>query len=583
MPKSRSQHHKCKHGQAIIALTLGLSMASGAALAATALTPPPVPSGTLFASQGTAQTAGPASATPAPRAAVAVTPKPATPTAASTSAQVATVQVAARTSSPLTTAPVAAQPVKSTAGAPSAQPATRSAAPVAYQAAPSAPAPTAAPPPMGGRTNVSSYRLEIGNGKSQVLQVPAPYSDLMVADPKVADVVPLSDHSIYVVGKSLGATALTVYGPGKQLVAAVDVIVGPDIEDFKLRLHDILPEERDIAARASGQSLVLSGTVGSPVALQQALALAETYAPMKVVNMLGVEGTQQVMLSVRFVEMERTAANTLSVQMSNTAASGNPILNTTLGQVLTSSYGSASLGFMAAGGNMNLAIDGLETKGLVKTLAEPTLVAMSGDTASFLAGGEIPIPEAQTVSGSNATITVGFKQFGISLAFTPTIQRDGVINLVVKHEVSSLDPSSGVTEAGLVIPGLKVRRASTTIEMRDGESFTIAGLLSDNYKSNVNAFPFLGDVPVLGALFRSTGYQKDQTELVVVVTPHLVVAHRGPVATPIDHFVPPSDYELFLFGMASGKLQNLPPEDRALMSRDPTKGGVDGPYGHVVY
>jgi len=178
---------------------------------------------------------------------------------------------------------------------------------------------------------------------------------------------------------------------------------------------------------------------------------------------------------------------------------------------------------------------------------------------------------------------VDFKQFGISLAFTPTILKDGMINLVVKPEVSSIDPTSSVTESGINIPGLKVRRASTTVEMRDGESFSIAGLLSDSYQNNINEFPFVGDIPVLGALFRSPNFKHDQTELVIVVTPHLVVARRGPIALPTDHFVPPSDYELFLFGMLYGEKGSISAEDRALMSHDPTKGGVDGPYGHVLY
>jgi pilus assembly protein CpaC len=178
---------------------------------------------------------------------------------------------------------------------------------------------------------------------------------------------------------------------------------------------------------------------------------------------------------------------------------------------------------------------------------------------------------------------VEFKQFGVSLAFTPTILQDGLVNLVVNPEVSSIDPNNSITENGLTIPGIKIRRAHTTVELRDGESFTIAGLLSDNYTNTINAFPFAGDVPVLGALFRSTAYQRDQTELVIIVTPHLVVPHRGPVALPTDHFVPPSDLELFLFGMQTGQPGDVAPEDRVLMSRDPTKGGVEGPFGHVLY
>jgi pilus assembly protein CpaC len=229
--------------------------------------------------------------------------------------------------------------------------------------------------------------------------------------------------------------------------------------------------------------------------------------------------------------------------------------------------------------------DALETKGLIKTLAEPTLVAMSGDTANFLAGGEFPIPISQSSSSGNnlPTITVEFKQFGISLAFTPTILQDGMLNMVVNPEVSSIDPTTSVQLGEIVVPGIKVRRAHTTVELRDGESFTIAGLLADDYQNNIRQYPWLGDLPIIGTLFRSTSYQSDQTELVIVVTPHLVTPRKALAATPADHFVPPSDFELFLFGNQRGKAENLAPEDRALMSTDPSKGGVDGAYGHVLY
>jgi pilus assembly protein CpaC len=229
--------------------------------------------------------------------------------------------------------------------------------------------------------------------------------------------------------------------------------------------------------------------------------------------------------------------------------------------------------------------DALETKGLVKTLAEPTLVTMSGDTANFLAGGEFPIPISQSnATGSTLpTITVEFKSFGISLAFTPTILQDGLINLVVNPEVSSIDPTTSIKLGLIEVPGIKIRRAHTTVELRDGESFTIAGLLSDNYENSIRQYPFIGDLPIIGALFRSTGFQHKQTELVIVVTPHLVTPRRAYAATPADMFVPPSDFELFLFGSQRGKTSSLKPEDRALMSLDPNKGGVDGQYGHVLY
>jgi len=235
--------------------------------------------------------------------------------------------------------------------------------------------------------------------------------------------------------------------------------------------------------------------------------------------------------------------------------------------------------------DLTLFVDALESKGMVKTLAEPNLVAMSGDTANFLAGGEFPIPIAQSSTGNSGggnTITVSFKQFGIALAFTPTVLKDGLMNIVVNPEVSSIDKANSVSSGGIVIPGLKVRRAHTTVELRDSESFVIAGLLADDYSNTINQFPFLGDLPILGTLFRSTGYQRSETELVIVVTPHLVVPRKGRVATPADHFIPPSDFELFLLGSQSGTTNSLRPEDRALMG-DPKKGGVEGPYGHVLY
>jgi len=435
---------------------------------------------------------------------------------------------------------------------------------------------------------VGSYELDVSAGKSQVLETPGPYTDVMIGDAKIADVVPLTRHSVYVVGKSIGSTSLSIYGPGKRLMAAVNVVVEPDIQTLQSRLRQLAPDEKDVAIHSSNGSLILSGTVSSPVAVHQIEELAETLDPGKVVNMLGVEGTQQVQLEVRFVEMERTVAKALSINVNRTSISGNPQFQFSSGAQtignLAGSPGFAALSFLTPDGNLTVALDALETKGVVKTLAEPTLVAMSGDTASFLAGGEIPVPAPQASGGTSSNIiTITYQQFGISLAFTPTILRDGMINLVVKPEVSSLDPAFNVVSSGVNIPGFKVRRASTTVELRDGESFTIAGLLSDNYQNSVNAFPVLGDIPILGTLFRSPNFQRDQTELVIVVTPHLVVARRGPVALPTDHFTAPSDYELFLFGMLAGEGAQIRPEDRALMSRDPTRGGVEGPYGHVLY
>ena len=429
-------------------------------------------------------------------------------------------------------------------------------------------------------------------GKSRLVELPSAYSDVMIGDPKVADIVPLNNHSVYVVGRGMGTTALTVYGAGKKVIYTADVVVSADLDGLKSRLHAILPNESGIAVSAANQSIVVSGTVSSPSALHQVTSLADTYAPGKVVNMLSVQGTQQIMLSVRFVEMQRTAAKNLRLNTQAQGIGSNPQVNITTGDTLINSaqttldsIGVAALTWSMGGGDLSFLFDALETKGLIKTLAEPTLVTMSGDTANFLAGGEFPIPVAQSSNGGSSipTITVEFKQFGISLAFTPTLLQDGLINMVINPEVSSIDPTTSVKLGTIEVPGIKVRRAHTTVELRDGESFTIAGLLSDNYQNSIRQWPFIGDLPILGSLFRSTGFQRDQTELVIVVTPHMVVPRRVAEATPADHFVPPSDFELFLFGAQRGKAADLKPEDRALMSADPGKGGVDGPFGHVLY
>ena len=430
-----------------------------------------------------------------------------------------------------------------------------------------------------------SSELVVGAGKSQVLELPEPYTDLMVADPKIADVVPLTTRSVYVVGKAPGSTALTVYGRGKRLLAVANVVVAADIQGLKARLAETLPRETDISIRPANQSLVLSGTVSSPAALQKVLALAESYAPGKVVNMLGVEGSQQVMLSVRFVEMQRTIAKNLRMNVNRLPTNGNPSISVFTGDTNLGLTNNDTFGTISAVYNNNLEFlaDALETRGLIRTIAEPTLMAMSGDTANFLAGGEFPIPVAQDSSNGSPTITVEFKQFGVALAFTPTILSDGLINMVVNPEVSSIDPTVSVNLGLIRVPGLKVRRSTTTVELRDGESFTIAGLLMEGYENQLRQFPFIGDVPVLGSLFRSNGYRRDETELVIIVTPHIVTPRKGVGRTPGDNWIPPSDLELFLIGASKGSPRNLRPEDRALMLSDPKNVGVEGAHGHVLY
>lgn len=436
-----------------------------------------------------------------------------------------------------------------------------------------------------------SGELFLSPGAARTLDVPGGYTNLMVGDAEIADVMPLNSRAVHVVGKKMGSTTLTIHGPGGRSTTSMAVTVGPDINGLKQRIHEILPAESRVSIRASNDFIVLSGPVGSAVALGQIMTLAESYAPGHVVNLMSVEGTQQVMLNVRFAEMRSSTARDLRLNVKRDPTGGNPSLDINTGDTLNAvagnllrTFGKASLIFSAGDGDLTLLFDALETRGLVKTLAEPNLIAMSGDTASFLAGGEFPIPVAvDNRNGSGPNVTIEFKQFGVSLAFTPTILADGMINLVVAPEVSSIDPTVSITNGGIVIPGLRVSRANTTVELRDGESFTIAGLLRNDYQNQIRQFPFLGDLPIIGALFKSTGFQRDETELVIVVTPHLVTPRRGHLQTAADNFIPPSDFELFLLGRQAGSAASVRPEDRVLLQSAPGAGGIEGPHGHVLY
>jgi pilus assembly protein CpaC len=292
------------------------------------------------------------------------------------------------------------------------------------------------------------------------------------------------------------------------------------------------------------------------------LAVAERYAPGGITNMLSVGGSQQVLLQVRFAEVARNAAKDLSSNFSLTYRSGNDLGSIDSGVPGTlSPFGTVTGRLISGNFDLQASIDALEMKGLLRTLAEPNLVALSGDTASFLAGGQIPIPVAQSVApsgvGSNtAAITVQFKDFGIGLSFTPTVIGKELINLELNSEVSTLDASIAVGP----YPGLKVRRAKTTVEMRDGQSFSIAGLLADDYQNGVSQFPVLGNIPILGALFRSTNFQHKQTELVILITARLVdpgIATN--LASPTSPVVIPSDLSLFGYGNIEGYPPGGPP------------------------
>jgi pilus assembly protein CpaC len=394
-------------------------------------------------------------------------------------------------------------------------------------------------------------------GKSQDVRTGSGFGNIAVGDPEVADVNPLTDHTLSILGKKIGTTRVSVYAPDKSLVGIFDVEVSYDITRLTNELKRRFPGSRITASTVNGR-IMLSGEVADSVTLDGAVTIARQFGP-EIINAVAVMAPQQVLLEVRFVEISRNASrefgfqwngfnNKSAVNIGNRVSPGRlPITTEHSAGVLS---GAAPFGFaiarMALGGmTTDVAINALEQQGVARSLAEPNLVALSGDTASFLAGGEYPIP----VAGTLGQISVEYKKYGVGLAFTPTVLDRGLINLKIEPEVSQIDTNHNVeVVAGVSVPALIVRRASTTVELRDGQSFAIGGLLQNNTQNQVEQLPWAGSIPVLGALFTSKAYQKNETDLVIIVTPRLVRPTRpGEVLkTPADTTTPPSDTDFFL-------------------------------------
>ena len=498
-------------------------------------------------------------------------------------------------------------------------------------------APASAQVSVSATDDISAGELAVPVNKSQVLRTDRPFAKALVGNPEVADVLPLSDSSLYVLGKKMGTTSLTLYDRSNRLIAVVDLAVGPDVTSLKRQLSELMPEDR-VGARISNDSIVLDGIVSSGPAADRAVQLAETYAPGKVINLMSVGSAQQVMLEVRFSEIKRGALKdiglssfitgggnngfqgvigqgaSLSGSLGNTTTTSTDPVTGDITTVTTPNAPQLSLGsivgsfgiftrmFQIAGLDINATFNALERKGLVTTLAEPTLIALSGETASFLAGGEFPVPVAQDAgTGGGTSITVQFKPFGVSLAFTPTVLADGVINIEVAPEVSSIDPSASVIINNLRVPGLQTRRARTTVELRDGESFAMAGLIRRDFQDTIQQFPILGSIPIIGALFRSTNFQKEETELVILVTPRLVKPVRAAaMKVPTDRARSPDEVDLFLLGRTDtgvgtdptrptqpspggrpiGEMPPADPSPGGMATLDPSK--LEKDYGHAL-
>lgn len=432
-------------------------------------------------------------------------------------------------------------------------------------------------------------KFQLVAGKSTVLTSAVPVKRVSVGNPEVADFILLSPRDIYVTGKTAGTTNLTLWSNGK-VSAVYDLEVAYDVSLLKQQLYDTMPDEKDLRVMASNNTITLSGRVSSSGNLSRALALATAFAPEgKVNNLMEVGGVHQVMLEVRVAEIARSTTKRLGInfnyvkdnefgvsllsglsQLVAPIDANIPSVNSVSQSLFISPTVNALFRFNRGDYTWTGIVDALKEDGLAKVLAEPTLIALSGQSASFLAGGEFPVPVPQGLG----TVAIEYKKFGVGLMFTPTVLGSDHINIKVTPEVSELDFSTAVQFSGFVIPGLTTRTATTTVELGDGQSFAIAGLLRENIVEDVQKFPLLGDIPILGALFRSESFLKNETELVIVVTPKLVqplnVANQP---LPTDYYIEPSDSEFYLEGLMEGR-----PKDQPVMPR----GRMDGDFGHAV-
>lgn len=410
-----------------------------------------------------------------------------------------------------------------------------------------------------------SEQLNLSEGTGTLVRLPAPMTDVFVADPKVADVEVRSANQLYIFGKASGTTTVYATGHGGRVVYAADVQVGNNISSLDQMLHLAMPDAA-IEATPMNNLVLLTGTVASPEDIEEAQHLVQAYVgkDTEVVARLRTAVPLQVNLRVRIAEVNRSLLKQIGVNLLGATrgsfkvgvAQGQGIYvpppsstggttNSPSPQVLRNAIGTTLSGVGRLFGlNLLSALDLAETDGLVTTLAEPNLTALSGETASFLAGGEFPIP----VSSGLGAVTIEYKQYGVSLAFTPIVLADGRISMRVRPEVSELSDAGAVTLNGFTVPALTTRRAETTVELGSGQSFMLAGLLQNSNNNSIEKAPFLGDLPILGALFRSTKYQRQETELVIIVTPYLVKPSSDRLALPTDGYRAPSDPEQVLEG-----------------------------------
>ena len=477
-----------------------------------------------------------------------------------------------------------------------------------------------------GRTPQPTTALEVALYKSSVMSLNSPVKRISVGSPDIADLLLLRSTELYVLGKDLGTTNVLLWDADDVLIATVSVEVTHDLSSLKQKLHELMPNEA-IEVRAAQRSIVLSGTVSSPTNVTAAVAIAKGYLAQagtakekemfevqgqggkegsgEVINLLQVGGAQQVMLEVTVAEISRRElrkfdmhfnsilnssrwtsgavnggasfpdainADGLRAPVFGGAAPWGPAIDEFAPNDLFIEDKGLFAGLLTNDFLINVTIEAAKENGLAKILAEPNLTTLSGQEAKFLSGGEFPIPVPQ----GDDNVTIEFKEFGVGVGFLPIVLGDGRINMVLNVSVSELSNAnsvavgSGGSSSSFLVPSLTKRSANSTVELMDGQTIGIAGLLNENMREVINKFPGLGDIPILGHLFRSQEYIKGETELVILVTPHLVKPiSPGDIKLPTDSFVEPNDAEFYLLGRMEGSA-----------STDRSGGGTTANFGH---
>jgi pilus assembly protein CpaC len=429
--------------------------------------------------------------------------------------------------------------------------------------------------------------LSLGIGKSMVVDLPRDVKDVLVADPKIANAVIRSPQRAYIIGGAVGQTNVVFFDADGQQVASYDIAVKRDLNGVRTALRQSMP---GIQIDGVGDSVMLTGSVSSPVEAQQAGEIAARLVggADKVVNSIVVRGRDQVMLKVNVSEVRRDIVKQMGVDLSASMNYGTAVVNfnnsnpfTAFGRPLVSDNGLTASSVLKGLPTVTATMRAMESAGVVKTLAEPNLTAISGESATFIAGGEFPIPAGYSCDPTThvCTTQIQYKKFGISLNFTPVVLTEGRISLRVMTEVSELSNDNAITlnQAGnsLTVPSIKTRRAETTLEIPSGGSMAMAGLIQEQTKQAVNGLPGLDQLPVLGALFRSQDFVNNQTELMVLVTPYVVRAvAQKEMSRPDDGFAPASDSQSTLLG----RINRI----YGLAARIDPVGGMQSNFGFII-